>query len=161
MDPIAIAKRGRRLLRKGLITHRQLVVLNCLLWCCRDRTGRITVSYTALCRLCHVARSTLSVALDALQALGCLSRIKRRVRVAWACGGTASRQATSSYLLHAPADTEFSGRTVIENDSIRVEQAPAAQHLAQAALTAVRARRLGWINERLLAGRSGHPAEAT
>jgi hypothetical protein len=141
MDAIAVAKRGRRLLRKGLITHRQLVVLDCLLWCCRDRSGRITVSYTALCRLCHIGRATIAEALARLQTLGLLSRIKRRVRVAWHQGGTASRQAISSYVLQAPADTEFSGRTVIENDSTEIAVAPAAVRLAQAALAAVRARR--------------------
>jgi hypothetical protein len=116
MDPIVIAKRGRKLLRAGKLTHRQLILLDCLLWCCRDRSGRITVSYSALCRLCHVARGTVAEALARLQALGLLSRIKRRVRVTWHQGGTASRQATSAYVLQAPADTEFSGRTVLEND---------------------------------------------
>jgi hypothetical protein len=139
MDPIAIAKRGRKLLRADKLTHRQLVVLDCLLWCCRDRTGGITVSYSALQRLCHVARDTVAGALDALQACGLLSRIKRRVWVAWVCGGSASRQATSSYVLHAPGYTEFGGRTVIENDRLQIE--PTSREVAGAQATLARRRR--------------------
>jgi hypothetical protein len=133
-DAIGIAKRGRKLLRAGKITHRQLVLIDCLLWSCRDRQGRITVSYTALCRLCRLARGTIAGALDALQALGLLSRIKRRIRTAWHQGGSASRQATSSYVLHTGPHTESSGGTVIQSTEIQILPTPREAWAAQCAL---------------------------
>jgi hypothetical protein len=144
IDAIALAKRGRKLLRQGRITHRQLTILDCLLWCCRDRTGRITVSYSALCRLCHVARDTVAGALTALQRLGLLSRIKRRVRIAWHQGGSASRQAVSSYVLHDRTQhdhTESAGQTVIENDRTQITPTPYQAAQAQRALKAIGRRR--------------------
>lgn len=71
------------------------------------------VSYTALQRLAHLARETIAAGLRRLQELDLLSKIKRRVRLAWANGGQATRQATSAYMLHAPTDTEFDAPTVI------------------------------------------------
>ena len=66
-EAIAIAKRGRKLLRKGSLTHHQTVILECLLWACRNLAiGAIVVSYTALQCLCHCARGTIAAALDAL-----------------------------------------------------------------------------------------------
>ena len=86
-EAAAVAKRGRKLLRAGRITHRQLALLDCLLWSCRNPiTGAIVVSYSALQRLCHVARSTIAEALHVLERLGVLTRIKRRVRLAWLPG---------------------------------------------------------------------------
>ena len=112
----AIAKRARKLLRRGLITHRQLALLDCLLWSCRrPDTGAIVASYSALQRLAHMARATVAAGLRRLEELGLLSRIKRRVRVLWAHGGQQSRQAANAYVLRTPAgDCEFSARTVIQ-----------------------------------------------
>jgi hypothetical protein len=112
----AIAKRARRLLRRGLLTHRQLALLDCLLWSCRrPDTGAIVVSYSALQRLARVARATVAAGLRRLEELGLLSRVRRRVRVLWANGGQQSRQGTSAYMLHAPdPHSEFSARTVIQ-----------------------------------------------
>jgi hypothetical protein len=114
-DAIQLAKRGRKLLRAGRITHRQYIVLDCLLWCCRNPvTGAIVVSYTALQRLCHVSRETIAGAVKLLGRLGVLTKIKRRVRLLWHHGGTASRQLTNSYVLHPGTNTEFGGATVIQ-----------------------------------------------
>ena len=135
----AIAKRARKLLRRGLITHRQLALLDCLLWSCRrPDTGAIVVSYSALQRLAHIARATVAAGLRRLEELGLLSRIKRRVRMLWAHGGQQSRQAASAYVLHAPAgDCEFSAQTVIGEQEIliREHQDNAALKSAQEALT--------------------------
>ena len=140
-----IAKRGRKLLRAGKITHRDLVILDCLLWSCRDPlTGAIVASYTALRRLCRVGREAIAGALRRLQALGVLTRIKRRVRVAWHQGGQQSRQAANAYVLHARSHSEFGGRTVIQSDReiLHVVEAPAAAvRAAQEALARVRAAR--------------------
>jgi len=118
-EAIAIAKRARKLLRKGLLTPHQAVILDCLLWACRSpATGAIIVSYTALQRLCHCARGTVAAALDALQREGLLSRVKRRMRCAWHQGGTTTRQATSCYMLHPPPHTESNRWTVsLKSDS--------------------------------------------
>jgi len=139
-----IAKRGRKLLRAGKITHRDLVILDCLLWSCRNPvTGAIVVSYTALCRLAHVSREAVASALRRLQAFGVLTRIKRRVRVLWHQGGLQSRQAANAYVLHPP-HSEFGGRTVIQSDRdiLQIVEAPAAAvRAAQEALARVRAAR--------------------
>jgi hypothetical protein len=117
-DAIVVAKRARKLLRAGRITHRQFTLIDCLLWSCRNPiTGTICVSYSALQRLCHVARDTIAEALRVLERLGVLTRIKRRVRVVWGAS-IASRQATSSYVLHPR--TESSGRPVDQSESIQV-----------------------------------------
>ena len=112
----AIAKRARRLLRRGLLTHRQHALLDCLLWSCRrPDTGAIVVSYTRLQQLARVARATVAAGLRRLEELGLLGRVRRRVRVLWANGGQQSRQAASAYVLRAPAaECEFNPRTVIQ-----------------------------------------------
>ncbi len=44
-EAAAIAKRGRKLLRRGELTHRELCLLDCLLWSCRrPDTGAIVAS---------------------------------------------------------------------------------------------------------------------
>jgi hypothetical protein len=111
----AIAHRGRKLLRRGLLTHRQLVLLECLLWSCRSpATGAIVVSYTALQRLAHMARETIAGGLRVLERLGLLTRVKRRVRLLWHQGGQQVRQLTNAYVLHPPAANhcEFATATV-------------------------------------------------
>jgi hypothetical protein len=57
----ALAKRARKPLRRGLLTHRQLALLDCLLGSCRrPDTGTVVVSHTALQRLARVARATVA-----------------------------------------------------------------------------------------------------
>jgi hypothetical protein len=140
---ISIAKRARKLLRAGRITHRQFVILDCLLWSCRNPvTGAIVVSYTALQKLCHVSRETIAGALRVLGELGVLTKIKLRVRVLWG-GSVASRQATNAYILHPR--TEFGSRPVriitierqeAHDDCGRIGQGPIPDLLA--------ARRAAW-----------------
>jgi hypothetical protein len=138
----AIAKRGRKLLRRGLLTHRQLVLLDALVWSCRSpATGALVVSYSVLQRLTHMARETVARGLHRLEELGLLSRIKRRIRESWHNGGTRTRQAMNAYLLHPPADhSESSGATVDPQLEILYVQMPtsAAQKSAQEALRRVR-----------------------
>jgi hypothetical protein len=145
-EAISIAKRGRRLLRTGRITAKAYVVLDCLLWACREpATGRIVVSYSALQRLCHCARETVSGALRVLMELGVLTKIKRRIRVAWAHGGSASRQLTSAYVLHPGADTESNGRPVIQKTIEKKEAPDDRQPMGQGRLPdLLAARRSAW-----------------
>jgi hypothetical protein len=145
-DAVAIARRGKKLLRQGKITAKTYVVLDCLLWSCRDpHSGTIRVSYTALMRLCHAARDTIARALATLQRLGVLSRIKSRVRIAWLSGVTASRQAVNRYVLHA-ASAESDQRTVMRSESVRIGPSALAIEVAVGGLERVR----GWMEKRLL-----------
>lgn len=140
----AVAKRGRKLLRAGKITHHQLALLDCLLWSCRSpSSGAIVVSYSGLQRLARMGRATVAAGLARLEGLGVLSRFKRRVRVVWG-GGTASRQATSAYVLHPAAGTEFAERTVFQRIEIKEDGfggGAEARLCAVQALAAVRDRR--------------------
>jgi hypothetical protein len=69
-EAAAIAKRGRKLMRAGRITHCQWAVLDCLLWSCRSpATGAIVVSFSGLQKLAHVSRATVSSAIQALEKL--------------------------------------------------------------------------------------------
>jgi hypothetical protein len=142
-EAAAVAKRGRKLLRRGAITHRTLVLLDCLLWSCRNpATGAIVVSYTKLASLAHQARETVAGGLRSLEALRVLSRIKRRVRATWANGGVSSRQATSAYVLHPPAaNTEFGPATVPTGLEFSFSVQPTGKTLAAQAELAQRAAR--------------------
>jgi hypothetical protein len=115
-------------------------------------TGAIVVSYSALQRLANMARATVSGGLRALERLHLLTTIRRRVRLSWANGGHASRQATNAYVLHPSANTEFSERTVEQKLEILEIRQPdsAASTEARAALAAIRERRRAAIEGRLL-----------
>jgi hypothetical protein len=121
-------------------------------------------SATAPCRdspACPARPSPTS--LRALEACRVLTKVKRRVRLAWHQGGQQSRQATNAYVLHPPADlssghSESAGQTVPREIEIihRVEPTPAAVAAAQEAL----ARRRRSLEEQWLRRRSGGMAEA-
>lgn len=136
-----IARRGRKLLRRGLLTHRQAVLLDCLLWSCRrPGQGVLAVSYSRLCGLCHMARETIAAGLRRLSELHLLTVVKRRVRISWIGSGHASRQAVNAYILHA-SNTEFSAATVKTELVFSISPGPDTL-AAQTALAAVRERRL-------------------
>jgi hypothetical protein len=60
-DAAAIAKRDRKLMRAGRITHNQWAVLDCILWSCRNlTTGAIVVSFSGLQKLANVGRATVA-----------------------------------------------------------------------------------------------------
>ncbi len=128
---IAIIKRARKLLRCGKISHREFAVIDALLWCCRSPTsGRIVVSYSALARLCHCARSTIATAIAKLQALGVLSRIKRYALFPWACGvGLQARQMANCYVLHH----EFDQPTANSNERISIPVLAVSSYAMEAA----------------------------
>lgn len=101
-----VARRGRQLLQAGQITHHHFAILDALLWRCRKHgQAAACASYSALQRLCHMARETVWAGLRRLEEQGLVQKVKQRVRVAWA-----SRQATSVYVFRT-ATTEFAGRT--------------------------------------------------
>jgi hypothetical protein len=156
-EAAGIAKRGRKLLRRGLLTHRQYVLLDTLLWSCRHpKTGAIVVSYTKLTSLCHQARETIAAGLRTLEGLGILERIKRRVRQTWANGGVSSRQATNAYTLCPVSDTEFGGTMVPIGQEILTyvqQEAPEAVTAARDALDRIATHRQAeraavWLGKR-------------
>ena len=161
-EAAAIAKRGRKLMRAGRITHCQWAVLDCLLWSCRSpATGAIVVSFSGLQKLAKVSRATVSSAIQALEQLRVLHRIKRRVRCLWHQGGQQSRQATNAYVLHPPRHSEFNSRTVYQSDRIELlyvqQQTPANSAATAAAL----AQRRKVVEERLLTTRGRWSLGAT
>jgi hypothetical protein len=91
-----IARRGRQLLQTGQLTHCQYSLLDALLWRCR-RHGQAgaCASYSALQRLCHMARETVWTGLATLQELGLIRKLKQRIRCSvtftWRQGLCASR----------------------------------------------------------------------
>lgn len=111
------------MLRAKLITHRQLVLVDALLWSCRGKgRGEASASYSALQRLTRMARSTIAEGLRVLQRLRVLTIVKRRVRLVWHQGGARSLQAVSIYILHpttAP-HTESNHWTVSQGDRIEI-----------------------------------------
>lgn len=102
----ALAKRLRKLLRAGQLTHAQHSLADALLWACRPPgSAMLSVSYSRLQRLAHVSRDTVARGIARLEALGVLRKTRRRVRIGWA-----SRQVTNLYELLAP--TESAGQMV-------------------------------------------------
>lgn len=95
----ALMRRARMLLRSGDITHHQLTLMDCMVWSCRTPgSDRLTVSYSRLQRLAHMARDTIARGLARLEDLGLFRKVKRRVKMTWG-RGVASRQATNMYVL--------------------------------------------------------------
>lgn len=129
----AIARRGRKLLRRGEITHREAALLDCLLWSCRKPgQGAVSVPITTLCRLARVCRETVVAGLRRLAELGVLRIVKRRFRVAWFGRAVASRQAVSAYVLLPPtagANTESGAPTVKTELDFSVCTEPSAEAL--------------------------------
>ena len=125
-DAGEIARRGRKLLRLGKITHRQYALLDALLWSCRG-AGRATtrVSYGQLQQVAHLARSTVAGALRMLERLGLLQRQRHRILAIGANGGRVWKQLVSSYRLVVGVDSrEFDGQTDSQiSESIQVVEA--------------------------------------
>ena len=144
-DAGELIRRGRKMLRRGLLSHRHLVLLDCLLWSARKPgAGEAVASYSTLQRLAHLSRETIARGLRRLGQLGLMQTIKRRVRVPWG-GRLASRQTTSAYRFRSSA-TEFGAATVIQEMKIYPLAPIAVVRDAQAAL----AERRRAIEERML-----------
>ncbi len=102
------------------------------------------MSYSTLQRLTGMARATIAKAIARLTSCGLLGKIKRRLRVSWHQGGTASLQATSGYHFNPPAaDTEFAPQTVDQKleFSFSCQSVSAEAQEARASLATIRAQR--------------------
>jgi hypothetical protein len=104
----ALATRARLLRRKRLLTAHQAALLDVMLWTARKPgSGMLTASLAVLARLAGQARSTAAEGVRRLEELGFLQRIRRRVRVAWVGGATASRQVANAYRLAAEVSSNL------------------------------------------------------
>ena len=112
-DAGALSRRGRLLVRRQQLTPCQFILLDNLIWTARH-PGRasMTISLSALSRVTGRARSTIAAGVAALERLGLLRRIRRRVLVAWGAG-TASRQTANAYVL-LPPNTESAPQSARE-----------------------------------------------
>jgi hypothetical protein len=128
----AMAKRARNLLRRGDLTHRDLVLLDCLLWSCRQPGRAVArVSYTRLQKLARLARATIGNGLRRLERVGLIKRQKTRIRVTWGLG-TASRQGVTIYHLLAPPVTEFTHTTVTKKKDFKIQNTPLGEGVTAA-----------------------------
>ena len=119
-DAGLIARRGRKLLARGRITHRQYVLLDCLLWSCRA-AGKATarVSYSQLQKMAHQARSTVAGSISVLIRLRLVQRIRYRLLVVGQNGGRVWRQLPNVYRLVACAESrEFDERSDSQSPEI-------------------------------------------
>ena len=135
----AIATRVRLLRRQRLLTAHQAALADVMLWSARcPGNGVLTASLAVLARLAGQAGSTVIEGVRQLEELGLLTRIRRRIRVAWAAGAMASRVVANAYRLLVP-DTETDRRSAREEPVlISLIGAPIeAVKAAQEALAAV------------------------
>ena len=115
-----IAGRGRKLLARGRITHRQFALLDCLLWSCRA-AGKATarVSYSQLQEKARQARSTVAGGIAVLIRLGLIQRVRHRLLVVGQNGGRVWKQLPNVYRLLTGADSrEFDERTDSQSPEI-------------------------------------------
>src|ERR1700710_3322721 len=96
-DAGELIRRARKLLRRGLLTHRELVLFDTFIWSARKPgSDHAIVSYTELQRLARVSRETIAKGIKRFGQLRLMQTVKRRLRVSWG-GRVASRQNTSLY----------------------------------------------------------------
>ena len=141
-----IMKRARKLGRRGVLSPYDHRLLDALLFQCGSPlSGAVVASYSALARITGIGRATIAKGIAKLIRSGLLQRIKRRLRIAWHQGGTASLQAPNAYVFNVQpaADTESTPQPVIQKlESLIISQlvSPNAES-ARAALALVSRRR--------------------
>jgi hypothetical protein len=102
------AKWLRKQHRNRMLTHAEYVVGETMLWSCRGKdSDRGAISYSRICELAGVSKTTAVKAVEALTKIGFIRKVKRRALVPW-MGGLASRQVTNLYVFAVAAITEFS-----------------------------------------------------
>lgn len=140
----ALMKRARKLGRQNVLTPYDHRLLDAMLFQCRNPGGAVVVSYSALQRITGMARATVAKGIAKLTSCGLLEKIKRRLRVSWHQGGTASLQAPNAYRFNPPAaNTEFTPQTVDKTleFSFSCQSVNAEAQEARAKLAIIRAQR--------------------
>lgn len=143
----AVMKRARKLGRSGELTPYDHRVLDALLFQCRNpMSGAVVVSYSAIERITRIARPTIIKAVTRLIGCGLLNKIKRRLRVTWHQGGTASLQAPNAYSFNVPGPGHTESSTQAVNQTLEItylsQQVSAEAKAARDALAAINKRRL-------------------
>jgi hypothetical protein len=129
-----VAKRARKAVRAGLLTHHQHGVLEVLLWDARKPgSDRVNAAYGWLEKLAHVCHQVAVDAVKAFVRLGLLRKIKHKTLTLWANGGRQWRQRPNEYVFHC----ESTGQTEYAKEVIQilsVEPRGSEINAAQAAL---------------------------
>jgi hypothetical protein len=141
-----IAKRARKLLRSGELTHHQVAILEAMLWDARrPGSDRVVVPYAGLQKLARACRQTIADAVAAFERLGLVRKLKRKVLVLWANGGRKWQQQPNEYVFHCESgeQTQYPKQEIqILKSEPPVRETQAAQQ-GLAAIAAGRMRALG------------------
>jgi hypothetical protein len=133
-----IAKRARKALRAGLLSHHQFAVLEVLLWEARPSgSDRATAAYSWLQKLAHASRQTVVDAIKAGMRLGLLRKIKHKTLVLWANGGRKWKQRPNEYVF----DCESTQCTEYPKQVVQIHRIEPSGSEVQAAQDALEARR--------------------
>jgi hypothetical protein len=149
-----IAKKARKAVRAGLLTHHQFAVLETLLWDARPRgSDRVNAAYSFLQKLANVCRQTVSDAIRALEQLGLVRKIKHKTLRLWANGGRQWQQRPNEYVFccESTGQTEYPKEVI---QILKIDPSKAEISAAQAAL----AERTRVIQARLLGKGVAAPA---
>lgn len=99
-DTFAGRKKGAR---RGALSLAEYNILKFMIWECWDkRTGKLDPSYSQIQKGTGHARQTISKALDRLEALGFIDRLRRSRRVQLADGKVEVQQTNNAYRVHLP-----------------------------------------------------------
>jgi hypothetical protein len=132
-----IARRARKLLRRGELSAHSFVVLDALLWAGRKPgQDEATVGYSRIQRLAHCCRATAVKAIKALVRLGLIRKQKKRDLVLWCNGGRKWRQKPNVYRFRCESapQTEYQEQiTTIR----KIEPSTAETRAAQGDLAAI------------------------
>lgn len=89
--------------RRGALTLQDVAVLEYMAFDAWDwKTGKLDCAYSQICKATGVARATVAQALDRLEKLGLIERMRRFKRVEGDDGQIEVRQANNAYRLHLP-----------------------------------------------------------
>ena len=136
-----LARQARQLLRRHLITPHQWALLDAMLWTARKPGSATFIApMSMLARLVGIARCTVVEGIAALERLGLIQRIRRRVRMAWIGGAQASRQIANAYRLLVPI-TEAARPPAREEPVLILSVMEAPTGAIRAAQAALEARR--------------------
>ena len=141
-----ISKRARNATCAGLLTAKQFIVLEALLWDIRCRgSDRVSTTYDWLQKRAHACRQSVADAITAFERLGLLRRIKHKTLVLWANGGRKWQQRPNEFVFHC----ESGEQTQYPKEKIQILISEPAVHEAKiareglASIAASRRRALG------------------
>lgn len=136
-----IARKARKLLRKGELSSHAYAVLDALLWVGRaPGQVSVTAAYSRIQKLAHVCRATAVKAVKALIGAGLIRKVKSRDLILWFNGGRKWRQRPNIYVLRCESTPRPEYQDQITN-IVQIGPSTAEARAAQAALAAIAQRR--------------------